>query len=71
MPFISKSTACPGERISLSLGRCHDLGNTDLWDKIHLLFKAAIDNEDMSPEVRIDQINCELERIVRLLFFSF
>jgi len=31
--------------------RCHDLGNTDLWDKIHLLFKAAIDNEDMSPEV--------------------
>ena len=33
--------------------RCHDLGNTDLWDKIHLLFKAAIDNEDMSPEVKI------------------
>jgi len=32
--------------------RCHDLGNTDLWDKIHLLFKAAIDNEDMSPEVK-------------------
>ncbi|CAF1609042.1 unnamed protein product [Rotaria magnacalcarata] len=31
--------------------QCHDLGNTDLWDKIHLLFKAAIDNEDMSPEI--------------------
>ncbi len=31
--------------------RCHDLGNVDLWDKIHLLFKAAIDNEDMSSEV--------------------
>jgi len=35
----------------IGLFRCHDLGNTDLWDKIHLLFKAAIDNEDMSPEV--------------------
>ncbi|CAF1516489.1 unnamed protein product [Adineta ricciae] len=31
--------------------QCHDLGNVDLWDKIHLLFKAAIDNEDMSPEI--------------------
>ncbi|CAF0795405.1 unnamed protein product [Didymodactylos carnosus] len=31
--------------------QCHDLGATDLWDKIHLLFKAAIDNEDMSPEI--------------------
>jgi hypothetical protein len=37
------------------LFRCHDLGNTDLWDKIHLLFKAAIDNEDMSPEVNTTQ----------------
>ncbi len=37
------------------LSRCHDLGNTDLWDKIHLLFKAAIDNEDMSPEVNTTQ----------------
>ena len=33
------------------ISRCHDLGNVDLWDKIHLLFKAAIDNEDMSPEI--------------------
>ncbi|CAF1610429.1 unnamed protein product [Adineta ricciae] len=31
--------------------QCHDLDNVDLWDKIHLLFKAAIDNEDMSPEI--------------------
>ncbi len=37
--------------IIVLLSRCHDLGNVDLWDKIHLLFKAAIDNEDMSPEV--------------------
>ncbi len=43
-----------GENIDF-VCRCHDLGNTDLWDKIHLLFKAAIDNEDMSPEVRLNE----------------
>ncbi|CAM4843450.1 unnamed protein product [Rotaria magnacalcarata] len=31
--------------------QCYDLGNVDLWDKIHLLFKATVDNEDMSPEI--------------------
>ncbi len=41
------------------ISRCHDLGNMDLWDKIHLLFKAAIDNEDMSPEVN-KNTNCLL-----------
>lgn len=45
--------------------RCHDLGTTDLWDKIHLLFKAAIDNEDMSPEVN------DFNRIEFDLFCSF
>ena len=52
MLSISKITRLRDcQSINLS-SRCHDLGNTDLWDKIHLLFKAAIDNEDMSPEVR-------------------
>ena len=33
---------------------CHDLENVDLWDKIHLLFKAAIHNEDMSLEFNLN-----------------
>jgi hypothetical protein len=52
MHFISKNINLIKKRENIIfVCRCHDLGNTDLWDKIHLLFKAAIDNEDMSPEI--------------------